>query len=71
MDRVGNDAKKVFELVKELTRKPSARSDVIKDRNGATLTESNDIKARWAEYCSELYKQKTMKLLQIAGLLAL
>ena len=24
-----------------------------------TLTESTDIKTRWAEYCSELYEQKT------------
>ncbi len=57
MVRAGNDSKKVFGLVKELAQKPSAISDVINDRNGSTLTESADIKTRWAEYCTELYEQ--------------
>ena len=28
----------------------------IKDRNGMTLTEVEDIKKRWQEYTEELYK---------------
>ena len=42
-------------MVKGLTQNPSLRSDVINDRNGQTLTENTEIKARWAEYCKELY----------------
>ena len=58
MEKAGSDSKKVYELVRELTQKSSARSDAINDRNGVTLTESADIKTRWAEYCTELYEQK-------------
>ena len=58
MEKAGNNSKKVYSLVKELTQKSSARSDVINDKSGATLTESADIKTRWVEYCSELYEQK-------------
>ena len=29
----------------------------IKDRNGADLTEAEDIKKRWQEYTEELYKE--------------
>ena len=47
MEKAGNNSKKVCGLVKELTQKSSARSDVINDKNGATLTESADIKTRW------------------------
>ena len=58
MEKPGNNSKKVYNLVKELTQKPSARADVINDKSGAILTESTDIKTRWVEYCSELYEQK-------------
>ena len=57
MEKAENDSKKVFGLVKELTQKSSARSDVINTRNDNTLTESADVKTRWAEYCTELYKE--------------
>ena len=29
-----------------------------KDRNGADLTEAEDIKKKWQEYTEELYKKK-------------
>jgi len=61
MEKAGGDSKKIYGLVKELTQKSSVRSDVIKDRNGITLTESSDIKTRWAEYCFELYEQKNQE----------
>ncbi len=48
----------MYLYVKELNQKTPVSSDVINDRNGITLTESTDIKIRWAEYCSELYEQK-------------
>ena len=34
--------------------------DLIKDRNGMDLTESEDIKKRWQEYTEELYKNTFM-----------
>ena len=33
-------------------------SDVINDSNGNTLTEEADMKARWVEYSSNLYKRQ-------------
>ena len=33
-----------------------AKMDIIKDRNGMDLTETEDIKKRWQEY-TELYKK--------------
>ena len=30
---------------------------IIKDRNGMTLKEAEDIKKRWQEYTEELYKK--------------
>ena len=56
IEKARNDSRKVFSLVKELTQKSSTRSDVINDRTGNTLTESADIKNRWAEYCTDLYQ---------------
>jgi len=61
MEKAGNDSRKVFSLVKELTQKPSVRSDVINDSSGNTLTESAEIKSRWAEYCADLYKQDSQE----------
>ena len=34
-----------------------AKMASIKDRNGMTLTEAEDIKKRWQEYTEELYKK--------------
>ena len=31
--------------------------DIIKDRNGMDLTETEDIKKGWQEYTDELYKK--------------
>ena len=31
--------------------------DIIKDRNGMDLTETEDIKKGWLEYTDELYKK--------------
>ena len=33
------------------------RMGIIKDRNGMTLKEAEDIKKRWQEYTEELYKK--------------
>ena len=29
---------------------------VIKDKNGTVLTENEDIKLQWKEYCEDMYK---------------
>eukprot|EP00112_Aurelia_sp_Birch-Aquarium-sp1_P002414 Seg1268.1 transcript_id=Seg1268.1/GoldUCD/mRNA.D3Y31 product="hypothetical protein" protein_id=Seg1268.1/GoldUCD/D3Y31 len=50
-------SKKVFQIVREITGKWVPRTDVIKDKMGKTLTESDDIKQRWIEYCSEQYER--------------
>ena len=35
-----------------------AKMDLIKERNGMDLTETEDIKKRWQEYTEELYKRE-------------
>ncbi|XP_014784746.1 uncharacterized protein LOC106879609 [Octopus bimaculoides] len=52
--------KSVFRLVKELSRKGkwTPRSDVINDKEGNILTEEEDIKARWREYSTDLYRRR-------------
>ena len=55
--QVGN-LKNVFSVVRELTNKWTPRSDVINDSNVNTLTEEADIKARWVEYSSNLYRRQ-------------
>ena len=34
-----------------------AKMDMVKDRNGRDLTETEDIKKRWQKYTEELYKK--------------
>ena len=58
MEKAGNDSKTIFKILGEIIKKPSTRSDVINDKNGTTLTETDTIKERWAEYCNELYQLK-------------
>ena len=43
--------------MKEVTGSWSARIDVINDREGNSLTEDEEIKKRWAEYCQTLYNK--------------
>ena len=39
------------------------KTDAIKEKAGRTLTESDDIKRRWAEYCSEQYEGNVEEIL--------
>ena len=57
--------KTVFRVVRELTNKWAAKSDVINDKNGSTLTEEDDIKQRWAEYSSTLYQRRPGDVLPV------
>ncbi|XP_014780677.1 uncharacterized protein LOC106876585 [Octopus bimaculoides] len=60
------DIKSVFRLVKELSRKRkwTPRSDVINDKEGSILTEEEDIKARWRENSTDLYRRKARRSLR-------
>ena len=59
MEKSGNDSRKVFGVVKELIQGSSTRYDVINSKEGETLTESDDIKSKWVEYCSDFTRKKT------------
>src|SRR5713101_1227784 len=56
--RITNKSRDHFTAVKNLTNTPLPKLNVVKDENGNILTESNEIKNRWKEYCENLYKQK-------------
>jgi exonuclease III len=57
LERSKFDPRKVSNLVKEITGKWSPQSEVLNDKNGHTLTETNDILKRWAEYCEDLHRE--------------
>ena len=47
----------LFNKIKDTKGIFHAKMGTIKDRNGMTLTEIEDIKKRWQEYTEELYKK--------------
>ena len=53
-----NNTKDMFKNIKLLTSKPSTKLNVVKDKDGNVLTEEDEIKTRWKEYCEELYASK-------------
>ena len=55
--KLGN-SKDMYGEIRSLTRKFKPSLNVIKDKEGNTLTESPDILGRWKEYCSELYEDE-------------
>ena len=55
LERHKNNSKAAFAIVKEITKKRIPRLDVIYDGNGKTLTENEDIKDRWVQYCTKLF----------------
>ena len=57
LERNMTQPRKAFGVLREITRKWDPTSDVINDNNGKTLTESEDIKDRWVEYCHKLYEE--------------
>ena len=52
-----NQPRDLFRHVKHLTGKTVPKLEVVKDANGQILTESDDIKRRWKEYCEQLFKK--------------
>ena len=53
-----NRSKDLFTVVKKLTKKTTNQLSIVKANDGTILTEGNDIKARWHEYCEKLYARK-------------
>ena len=48
----------LFKKIRDTTGTFHAQIGSIKDRNGRDLTEAEDIKKRWQEYTTELYKKE-------------
>lgn len=53
-----NNAKKAYQVVKDLTSSKQGRPSTILDKNGKCLTESKDILERWTEYTADLYSYR-------------
>ena len=47
----------LFKKIRHTKGPLHAKMGTIKDRNGRDLTEAEDIKKRWQEYTTELYKK--------------
>ena len=47
----------LFKKIRDSKGTFHAKMGSIKDRNGMSLTEAEDIKKRWQEYTEELYKK--------------
>ena len=45
----------MYKNIKLLTKKPVPKLNVLKDASGKILTEDTEIKARWKQYCQNLY----------------
>ena len=48
----------LFKKIRDTKGTFHAKMGTIKDRNGMSLTEADNIKKRWQEYTEELYKKK-------------
>ena len=49
------NSKKVYELVRTLTKTKQDKSTVIENKDGELLTENAAVLSRWTEYCKVLY----------------
>ena len=55
LEKHEGNAKFVFATVKEVTRKFSAKLNVVNDENGNPLSNKEEISSRWYRYCNTLY----------------
>ena len=60
-DSVSGNTKDMYKHIKALTSKPVPRLNVLKDENGTILTEVEEIKSRWKQYCEKLYASQEDK----------
>ena len=58
MEKDKTNSKKAFRILKEVTGKRSARTDVFNDTEGGALTESVDILKKWVGYCGKLCRNQ-------------
>ena len=54
---ITNSIKDLYQGVKTLTNKFKPTIDTIKDENGNILGEAEEVKERWAQYSTDLYKK--------------
>ena len=52
-----NSLKDLFQGVRSLTSNFRPSIDTVKDENGTTLCENEEVKERWRQYCCNLYKK--------------
>ena len=50
-----------FKKIRDTKGTFQAKMGLIKNRNGMSLTEAEDIKKRWQEYTEELYKKRSSR----------
>src|SRR6218665_186598 len=48
----------MYKLIRNINRKWKPKLTSIKNEEGRTLMNKEDIKQRWTTYCSELYKEQ-------------
>ena len=59
MDAKKNNSRDLFAKIKKITNVQQPKQRAIKSKDGKLLTEPEQIKGRWQEYCSELYQHIT------------
>ena len=57
LEQSNKNPKEVSKVIKEITGKWAPQTEVINDKDGNTLTESEAITKRWAEHCHQLYQE--------------
>ena len=57
LEQSNKNPKEVSKVIKEITGKWAPQTEVINDKDGNTLTESEAIMKRWAEHCHQLYQE--------------
>ena len=57
LEQSNKNPKEVSKVTKEITGKWAPQTEVINDKDGNTLTESEAIMKRWAEHCHQLYQE--------------
>ncbi|GFR61158.1 endonuclease-reverse transcriptase [Elysia marginata] len=54
-----HSSREMYSGINRLMRNFTPRLSAIKDKDGKTLTENEEISNRWKEYCSEMYEDNT------------
>ena len=55
-----NNSRKAYDIIKKLTKERQSRINVIENKAGEILTNPDDVRNRWKEYCEELYNHKAI-----------